>query len=246
MLKNNAKIFLFLFVLLSNIAIFADTLADIPTNPQITKYFPKTLKYIKNPTATGFPAKANAFRGPQETIAAVGTAPGDLSYAEAQNRIYKDVSVNKLPPGIYTFVLSADGKSRFGQAVNIWEIGTKHLHLGLDIPNIVSAGEIKVNPDNSAEVRLASGTYMANVAGPDQKTILESTENYLQSQVPNSFKIIKGESSATFIPSDSLPTKTELKNLCDVNSAFRQVAAPRIRENRQRYCEKEEIKEYIK
>jgi hypothetical protein len=136
--------------------------------------------------------------------------------AAAQGRLFEDTPVSQLKPGTYTYVITQDGKATYGRVEDTWEVGVKHAQLA-NGRKILSAGEVKVDPDGEISYNLASGTYMVGV---DDSARRLATGKFFAAEAPG--RSVRMTSSQTsMLPRNSPDLKT-VRGYC-AQPAFKQL-----------------------
>lgn len=133
--------------------------------------------------------------------------------AKSEGRIIDTISPLSTPlkPGSYTYVISRDGSLSLGRVEDNFEYGVKHVHLA-EGREIVSAGEIKVNPDGSILFNNESGTFVpalfSNGVKPDElsQRSAEALQHYLQ-------RPVKYDEDTPLLPREG-PTLKRMQELC--------------------------------
>ena len=88
-----------------------------------------------------------------------------VTVAEIPTEKYNSIAEILVRPGVYTYMLFADGTFSAAKPLNPGEVLSKHknLHRNSGGKQILLAGEIRVNPDRSVLFNFLSGTYMPHI-----------------------------------------------------------------------------------
>lgn len=82
----------------------------------------------------------------------------DVEQAQKEGKVFDNLSPQGLPPGKYTYVITAEGEVSYGRVEDGVEFGVKHLNLAKG-RSVLLPGEIAVHTDGSVEYNLKSGTF---------------------------------------------------------------------------------------
>jgi hypothetical protein len=180
----------------------------------------------------------------------------DLTYAQAQGRIFDNVWPSQLPAehgcsdwqAAYTYVITTTGHVTYGRCFDEWQVGVKHLVLARERP-VVAAGELSVVKDSKnrtcvVTVNLDSGRYMRNLFGRG-----DQDEDTLQALVTMFFIKDRGATRVQFngrrprLTPDCSPSTDEYERLlacatfCEQNAALASQVAAHLEQEKKKKLE---------
>lgn len=101
-------------------------------------------------------------------------------WAARQGLIRTPALLDELPPGVYTWILTLEGRLIVGSATHHSEFGVKHFNLAEGLPTIALAGELEWISPSDFSFNLLSGSFMREAyperPGPESPAMRLATE----------------------------------------------------------------------